>query len=153
MSHHHNPDNSDDAVYLEESFLANLTPIEPSRIGRVRRWVRITWHQTRRQLLWPRRWVQRAARGYSDEDAWDLDLYLASWLPDALEQLRDYGKGYPGHLTPEEWEDILSRMADGFRIMPDLLQNAADSEQGRTHQAQAIDAVELLCQFYWYLQD
>lgn len=56
----------------------------------------------------------RGRYGYSLLDRWNLNTYLCSWLPSALREMRDNSIGYPPDSTPEEWEEILTRMADGF---------------------------------------
>ena len=58
---------------------------------------------------------QRGKRGYSDRDLWNLDLYLATWLPEAIENFLNNNNGYPAELTEQEWKDILQKMIMGFR--------------------------------------
>lgn len=58
------------------------------------------------------RWaVQRARRGYSDRDVWGFDTYLAGVISGGVRQLA-HGHSYPMDMTPEEWVDILTRIAD-----------------------------------------
>ena len=56
---------------------------------------------------------QRGTRGYADCDIWSLDMYLSEWLPSALERIK--GSGHPGNLTTKKWNNILDKMALGFR--------------------------------------
>jgi hypothetical protein len=64
-----------------------------------------------RRVYW---FFQRGFRGYSDCDWWNLNSYLAGWLPDALMRLRNEGHGHPGMMTEEEWQDTLLQMLAGF---------------------------------------
>ena len=60
--------------------------------------------------------IQRGRRGYSDSDVWDLDGYLAEWLPKALKHLRTTGMSYPGQgISIAQWKQILLKMEKGFK--------------------------------------
>lgn len=58
--------------------------------------------------------MQRGWRGYGDCDVWNLDSYLSSWLPEALESLRKNAHGHPIGMTPKSWDRRLKRMRAGF---------------------------------------
>lgn len=68
---------------------------------------------------------QRGRRGYSDNDVWNLNNYLSSWMPQALRQLKKIGHGCPVDFYNKkyvgneckEWGDILEKMAEGFDIL------------------------------------
>jgi len=57
-----------------------------------RRWCWSWWKfyldpmQLAREIKW---YWQRARYGYADCDLWSLDMYLASWMPSALRDLKD----------------------------------------------------------------
>lgn len=54
---------------------------------------------------------QRATRGYSDYDTWDLDVYYARLMIESLSQFRAETKGYPGYMDSiEEWYEILDKI-------------------------------------------
>lgn len=78
---------------------------------------------------------QRANRGWADCDIWSLDCYLAEWLPDALQKLKQDKHGTPIQVFPSEpeylktdgnanelgwkiaiqkWDDIMTAMIEGF---------------------------------------
>ena len=77
-------------------------------------------------------YYQRATRGYSDQDLWSLDSYLAGWLPDALRQFKGAKQGTPAEFfsnkdhpwdpLPEgdhdravaEWHAVLDKMIQAF---------------------------------------
>ena len=74
--------------------------------------------------------VQRARRGYSDEDLYDIDAWFLSVVPDMLEQFRDARHGSPACLGMNyvnelgilvnddchaEWTKILNEMVFLFR--------------------------------------
>jgi hypothetical protein len=54
---------------------------------------------------------QRGRRGYSDIDRWNIAPYLASWLPEALAEVRTKGMSYPPEFNHEdEWHSILEEI-------------------------------------------
>lgn len=59
---------------------------------------------------------QRATRGYSDMDAWNMFHYLQELIPAMLQYLRDhrhgspYLEGVPENELKEKWDEILDRM-------------------------------------------
>ena len=54
---------------------------------------------------------QRAIRGYSDYDTWDLDVYYSRMMISSLSQFRKETKGYPGYMNDiEEWYAILDKI-------------------------------------------
>ena len=57
---------------------------------------------------------QRARRGYSDRDLWDLSSYLANILVPGLTALRDNNTGFPAGLTQKQWKKELDIMIRGF---------------------------------------
>lgn len=83
-------------------------------------WYRPLYYVTRphrliEELYLKIKWfIQRGGRGYADCDVWDLDNYLAEWLPSALAQLRNNKMGHPMGMTPKSWDVRLTRMIDGF---------------------------------------
>jgi len=69
-----------------------------------------------------RKFIQRGNRGWSDEDAWSFDHYLAKVIIGGLTQLRDNNHGYPSDMTPESWEEALTTMIDGFEAAVDIIE-------------------------------
>lgn len=57
---------------------------------------------------------QRAHRGYADKDLWSIDMYLAQWLPAALQQFRETTHSVPMSLTSQQWEHELKMMEHAF---------------------------------------
>jgi hypothetical protein len=54
---------------------------------------------------------QRATRGYSDYDTWDLDVYYSNMMIASLSQFRAETRGYPGYMDNiEEWYEILDKI-------------------------------------------
>ena len=54
---------------------------------------------------------QRAIRGYSDYDTWDLDIYYSRMMIASLSQFRAETMGYPGYMENiEEWYEILDKI-------------------------------------------
>lgn len=72
-----------------------------------------------------RQWQQRAQHGFSDEDVWSFNTYLAGVLAGGLKVLRDNLHGCPPELCSEDdetwadegverWRAILDQMIVGF---------------------------------------
>lgn len=59
--------------------------------------------------------IQRFNRGYSDSDAWSIRDWFLLTMPKILDTMRFNLHGYPGNMTDEEWELILSRMSFCFK--------------------------------------
>lgn len=76
-----------------------------------------TWWRYRIWMRRPRPWravrhrIQRARRGWSDADTWNLDTYLAQLIAGALTHMAGHNHGYPAGSTPEEWAGTLQRIA------------------------------------------
>lgn len=72
-----------------------------------------------RPVLALRTAYQRVRYGISDQDAWGLDYFLATTTVRGIQKLRAWKHGHPMELTPEEWDDILARIQDGFQVWLD----------------------------------
>ena len=89
------------------------------RYARAPRWKKIYWgcwylaSESRRwikrtiRLTSVRMRLQRSRRGYSSEDLWSFDTYIAGVIGHALIQLADTTHGYPMNMTEEEWDTFL----------------------------------------------
>lgn len=64
-----------------------------------------------RRIKW---FFQRGWRGYSDNDVWNFDSYLAKVISKGCKQLAKEKHGYPSDLTPEKWEEILNEISKNF---------------------------------------
>lgn len=54
---------------------------------------------------------QRATKGYSDYDTWDLDVYYSNMIIASLSQFRAETMGYPGYMENiNEWYAILDKI-------------------------------------------
>jgi hypothetical protein len=80
---------------------------------RLYRELRSSLHNLAHPRPWARarwRW-QRAERDWADRDTWSLDSYLAQLIGSSVAFLRTHTHGYPSDITPELWDDILSRIS------------------------------------------
>lgn len=68
-----------------------------------------------RRVLW---FGQRGCRGYSDEDTWNFDKYLARVIAGGVRAIRARDISYSGE-SEEAWNTILDEMADGFEAWAD----------------------------------
>lgn len=59
--------------------------------------------------------IERARKGYAQQDLWDFDSYLTVMFSKAFEELALNHYGYPHGMTDEEWTDILHEIASCFR--------------------------------------
>lgn len=72
---------------------------------------------------------QRAARGYGDNDLWNLNYAVATLIAAGCHEMRVSGHGYPTEFSEvefggdgggwEKWEDILRRIEEGFQAWID----------------------------------
>ena len=80
-------------------------------------------------------WYQRAKQGYSYQDCWSVDWYLADIIPKMVRQLKNNAHGHPGDITEEEWSDVLEDIARAFEleyeIIDYVLYDCADKKQER----------------------
>ena len=75
-----------------------------------------------------RRYLQRGKRGYADSDIWNLDFFILSWLPEALDQLADTTFSFPGPpWTHESWKTFLKHHAAVMRAVRQREQDLEDT--------------------------
>ena len=58
---------------------------------------------------------QRATKGYSDYDLYELDYFYHDLIIASLEQFRKNTHSFPVGLTPDEWDQILKQIVDTLR--------------------------------------
>lgn len=63
---------------------------------------------------------QRVTRGYDDLALWNLNSFVSKVVADVTARMQGNGYGYPADLTEDEWNDILGKIAEGFRAATDL---------------------------------
>jgi hypothetical protein len=75
-------------------------------------WYPRNWWSNIRYFFRTIKWGwQRATRGYSDYDTWNLDVYYSNMMIASLGQFRAETKGYPGYMNSiEEWYAILDKI-------------------------------------------
>lgn len=59
---------------------------------------------------------ERARYGYSWWDWINFNSYLADVIQDGTLRFITEGHGYPSDLTPEEWNNVLFRISEGFHL-------------------------------------
>lgn len=95
---------------LQDARSAEPAWVDVARIMREWRLGRLTWRI--------RMMAQLAQRGWSDEDAWNLDHVLCTRLAAQLDSLADQLHGWPStdeFPTPEDWEQALRATAADLR--------------------------------------
>jgi len=71
------------------------------------------------QVVWDR---QRARRGWSDSDCWNIDGYITRVLAGMLAHLAEHNQAYPGcppFETPEKWSAHLRDLSARLRAWTD----------------------------------
>lgn len=66
-----------------------------------------------RKIKWS---YQRIKYGFCDRDIWSLDYTLGNYIAATVTCLEEKGMGYPGHITDEEWSQILKSIANSFYL-------------------------------------
>lgn len=114
-------------------------------------YLRDWWHELRA-------FYQRGKYGYADRDCWNLGDCLAYWLPDAVRRIAD-GHSYPGvdgAATPEEWQDVLERIARGFEAwteINDVDTDWQDKELMAKLETEYDEGIELFAKWFGHLWD
>ena len=62
---------------------------------------------------------QRKERGWDDSETWSLDFSFAKWIVPRLKRFKELTFCYPVDLTPEQWDNMLDHMIEGFQIIID----------------------------------
>jgi hypothetical protein len=155
--------------YIVEDMAHSL--IEPTASGRFARkrvafryWA-YSWNWLLRHpwMLFTEAWdalwdfCERGWYGYSATDLWNLDRYLASWLPDALRNRAAHGYSCPNGVSPEQWRCILYEIAEKWEAGDTKDVNLADwdayvAECGR-RRALFAEGMALFAKWYWDLWD
>lgn len=75
-------------------------------------WYPRNWWSNIRYFFRTIKWGwQRATKGYSDSDVWDLDMFYSELMIASLSKFRTGTQGYPGHMDSiEEWYAILDKI-------------------------------------------
>ncbi len=120
-------------------------------------------HGVQVQLRNVKSFLQRGKRGYAQRDLWHFSGYLATMLPEAICDLRDNVIGYPCSLeSSEEWEDVLTQIADGFDAGKQLQEGPVDASDLTVYgddasadelQARFDNGMELFKEYFFDLWD
>jgi len=73
-----------------------------------------------------KKFIQRGQRGWSDEDTWSLDEYLAKVISETTKHLAKNTCSFPTELTPQRWVKILKRISKDI-IAPTVLDDKAET--------------------------
>jgi len=102
--------------------------------------------------------VQRARRGWADQDTWSLDGYLCRSTAGALRHLADHAHGWPGTDTypqPEVWQSALHKAAaamDAWERHETAVGEDEQAEEERVY-AEAQDAFRWVADNLGHLWD
>jgi hypothetical protein len=100
---------------LDKLLLEDVT----NKNGKLRLKVRIQyfWYDLREKRDERRYRSQRAKRGYSDYDVWDIQMWFVRTLRPMLENILVNLRTRPDDLTLEEWKSILEEMVILLKVM------------------------------------
>ena len=94
---------------------------------------------------------QKVTRGFSDEELWNLDYHFCKWLVPRLKAFKEKTQGYPPNLkTPEEWEEILQKMIDGFEIYTSDFENIEDVKKNTKKTNSALSLFKKYFSYLWW---
>lgn len=78
-------------------------------------WLKYGLRNKIRDFKYSVKWfIQRGKRGFSDDDFFNGDWFLADLISRFLKHVAKHGTTYPGFMTPEEWEARLLKIAKAF---------------------------------------
>ena len=100
---------------------------------RIPRWLRFFW--------------QRRRRGFDDSDTWSLDSTVSEFVLPRLRRFKEVNIGYPGSLTPEEWDLILDKMIAAFEFGASE-ERWDDKGEGYSKHKEGL---ELFSRYFWDL--
>ena len=114
-------------------------------------WVYSKWWRNWRRVIRHRR--QRARRGFSSYDAWNLDGYLAQMIADSVRWLRENGHGYPSSFNGiEEWNAVLERIEVPLRVWAEQ-RHDMDLDEEERWADRCHEALKLLTEHFFALWD
>lgn len=113
---------------------------------------------------------QKYKRGFSDEDVWDFDSYLAEIIIAGLKRLKEINHGCPGDLWDEKakndechrWNEILEEMIQGFEASQEMdrpayikgnFKKEIDFERLKNLEKKYNRGMELFCRYFRNLWD
>lgn len=72
---------------------------------------------------------QRFARGYADEDMFNIDLWFVETVKPMLTYLKDQGSGFPCEFDDEdEWHNVLAEMIECLNVMDE---NTSETDEAK----------------------
>ena len=116
-----------DTTFIPQERHYSLNPLHPISPSGWRtfcdRWWKHWFTPSTYTRFFRNKW-QRAKNGFSNEDTWDLNDYMASVIFHALVRFKKTTHGYPSTMTEEEWDTILGKMVEGWAAKIQLLNDS-----------------------------
>lgn len=111
-----------------------------------------------REIKW---FYQRGRYGYAENDLWNLNDYLLSWLPKAIRELRDCADSYPsspfdsayGLKSLGDWKKILTKMANGLESGIELMWNTGTKRKMEKLDKEFKEGMKLFHKHFFNLWD
>lgn len=70
-------------------------------------------------VIWNGMKQERLERGFDSSECWNLDNTIARFIIPRLEVFIEDNAGYPGNMTPEQWDNILNQILEAFKLYID----------------------------------
>lgn len=96
---------------------------------------------------------QRATRGYSDPDIWNLDDYISQVIANTAEHLSNNFTGYPPEITEEIWKQELHEISEHMNTYLHLKDIAKTKEDSILMQQEYQTALLMLQQRHMDMWD
>lgn len=92
---------------------------------------------------------QKKENGFDDRELWGLDYTIAAFIYPRLMRFREMKISYPPNHTPDEWSEILLKMAEAFKLIV-----ISDSKRLSDDEYKLIDSgLDLFREYYFDLWD
>ncbi len=78
---------------------------------------------------WLKAIIIRGLYGWSYQDIWSFDNYLAKVMSEGLSNLDEISHGYPDGITPDEWHNKLTKWAQTLNDYHNDIYEFADYEK------------------------
>ena len=89
--------------------------------------------------------------GFIAAECWNLDTTFAMYIYSHLCYFRDNcNYGYPGNLSEQQWDNILNKMIEGFRL---LITEEKDDIPSKTREKKIKYGIRLFAKYFsalWY---
>jgi hypothetical protein len=91
---------------------------------------------------------QLRQRGFSDSETWSLDVVISKFILPRLKRFKEVNNGYPGHLTPEGWNEIIDKMIFAFEFNITMDEWSSNKEGFDAEVAKYEEGMQLFAKYF-----